>query len=119
MKETFEKVQRSKCLFHSEVLGATLNQLLTILEEGVRIHELEPCQQCLNTYGHDEIVYLHHSIKTVYDAVRMIQVKFKQLQQQSGWPHPRFGTQSPQIGQTSERPYQNTDNITGGRGTRA
>ena len=95
MKETNKKVQRSKCLFHGEVLGATLDQLLTILEEGVHIHELEPCRQCLHNYGHDDIVHLHRSIKTVYDALRMIQNEFNQLQLRSGRPHPRFGAQSP------------------------
>jgi hypothetical protein len=96
MKESNNKVYRTKCLFHSEILGTTIDQLLTMLEQGVHIHELEPCQQCLNNFGHDDIVHLHRSINTVYDALRMIQLKLNKLQQRSGWPHFRFDTQSPQ-----------------------
>lgn len=77
--ETFGRVQRSKCLFHDAALQAALEQILTILEASVHIHELEPCQRCLHNYGHDELVRLHCSINTVYDALRMIQKEFNQL----------------------------------------
>jgi hypothetical protein len=102
MEKANKKVIRGECLFHGEDLGYTLDRLLTIIEEDVHIHDLEPCQKCLNGYGHDEIVHLHCSIKTVYDALRMIHRQFKQLHRKSGRKYPRSGPQPMRIDQTSE-----------------